>query len=78
MNNIIVGLSKVRSHLFIRAMDIDVYSDLCNVRDMNEVLDALLEALNPLEEGVSMGVAEEMDDENDYEGQDENTTGTPC
>ena len=44
-----------------------MYSDLCGVRDLGIILDALLEALDPLQEGVAGGVSEAMEDE--YSGQ---------
>ena len=51
-----------------RSWDFNVYSDLCCVRDMSAILSALLEALDPMEEGVEGGVAEEMDEEEDVYG----------
>lgn len=55
--------------LNLRSWDFNVYSDLCCVRDVSAILTALLEALDPMEEGVAGGVAEEMDEEEDeYEG----------
>lgn len=49
-----------------------MYSDLYSVRDISDVFDALLEALDPLEEGVVGGVAEEMGEEDFYQGRDKN------
>lgn len=40
-----------------------MYSDLSDIRDIGAVFEALLEALDPLEEGVAGGVAASMDEE---------------
>jgi hypothetical protein len=51
-----------------RLWDTDVYSDLHSVRDISDVLDVLLEVLDPEMEGVVGGVAEDMDEEDWYQG----------
>ncbi len=51
------------------ASTIDLHSDLNKVRHLFGVLDTLLEVLDPLQEGVAGGVAEDMEDEEEYRGQ---------
>lgn len=43
-------------------------SDLSGVRDIGAILDALFEALDPLQEGVAGCVSEDMDEEEDEYG----------
>lgn len=54
--------------LHFRAWDAEVYSDLSGVRDIGAILDALFEALDPLQEGVAGCVSEDMDEEEDEYG----------
>ena len=46
----------------------DVYSELYGVRDISAVFDALLEVLDPTNEGVAGGVAEDIAEEDWYAG----------
>ena len=57
-----------------------MYSDLCSIRDLGAVMETLFEILNPLEEGVEGGVAEDMEEEeDDYDGNNYIQVGEdPC
>lgn len=55
--------------ILCRMWDVDVYSDLCGVRDISAIFDALLEVLDPTKESVAGGVAEDIAEEDWYAGE---------